>query len=224
MSDRFVFHGSKDEVEQVFGVSSKRNDYYEPNYNITPGLLIPVVFKEEGDRSIRNFQWGLIPEDAKAEEEGKQFYETRVESLQDSDWLKECIRHRRCIIPANGFYKWKFTEKKNTPFYIRMLSNDLMGIAGIYSVWEASSGREVYSVSMLTTKANALIQPVDERMPVILRPGNFDIWLQEDKADTSSLVGLLKPYLLTEMAVNRVSEEVNDISNNSPELIQPIPK
>lgn len=224
MSDRFVLHASKETIEENFNVSSKRDDYFEPNYNITPGTLLPVIYTEDGERQVNAFHWGMIPEGAESEKEGLEQINTPVEKLEEKPALKEAFQNRRCIIPANGFYKWKTSKKKSTPFYIRLLSNRVMGLAGIYSIWKSASGRDVYSFSILTTEANALVQPVDDRMPAILRAENFDIWLDEKKVDTETVMGLLKPLSLTEMAVNRVSEEVNNPDNNSAELIQPIPK
>lgn len=224
MSDRFVLKASKQQVEQVFEVSSERDDFFESDFNITPGSLIPVVYQEDNQRRIYNFIWGLIPEDAEEEKEGVENYEVKVEDLDEDEWLKECLDRRRCLIPANGFYKWKTTKKKSTPFYIRLLSNELMALGGIYSVWKSSSGRDVYSCAVLTTKANALVQPVDDRMPVILRPENCEKWLSDKPLENAELNRFLKAYSMTEMGVNRVSEEVNDPDNNSPELIQPIPK
>ncbi len=224
MSDRFVLKASKQEVEQVFEVSSERDDFFESDFNITPGSLIPVIYREDNQRRIYNFIWGLIPENADEEKAGVENYEVKVEDLDEDEWLKECLDRRRCLIPANGFYKWKTTKKKSTPFYIRLLSNDVMALAGLYSVWKSSSGRDVYSCSVLTTEANALVQPVDDRMPVILRPENYEKWLSDKPLESTELNKLLKAFSMTEMAVNRVSEDVNDTDNNSPELIQPIPK
>lgn len=224
MCDRFVLHSSKEEIENLFDVSTERDDYFEPDYNITPGNIIPVVYDGGDDREIRGFRWGLIPEDADKEASGDRYYEFPVEKIGEKDGrMEKLLLNRRCVIPANGFYKWKFSEKKSTPFYIRLLTEDLIGLAGLYSIWQSDSGRDVYSCTILTTESNALIQPIDDRMPVILRPNNIDVWLRE-KADREALTGLLKPFQLTEMVVNRVSEEVNDTDNNSPELIQPIPK
>ncbi|WP_372637568.1 SOS response-associated peptidase [Fodinibius sp.] len=224
MSDRFVFHASKEEVERQFNVHSDREDYFESHYNITPGSLISVVYRENSERLINNFKWGLIPPDAKDEREGTENYEATIENIQEEEWKKECLREQRCLIPAHGFYKWKTTKKKNTPFYIRLLSNELMAFAGIYSVWESASGRDVYSCSILTTKANALVQPVGDRMPVILEPEHYQAWLREEALGDQTLDRLLQSYPMSKMAVNRVSEEVNDTENNRPELIQPIPK
>lgn len=224
MSDRFVLQTSKEEVEQVFEVSTERTDFFKSDFNITPGSLIPVIYEEGEERRIYNFEWGLIPPDAEDEKEGLEHFETPIEDLKENEWLEECLDQRRCLLPANGFYKWKTTKKKSTPFYIRLLSNNLMAFAGVYSVWKSSTGRDVYSCSMLTTKSNALIQPVDERMPVILQPDDYGQWLSGKPADELDFEDLLNAYSMTEMAVNRVSDEVNNPENNSAELIQPIPK
>lgn len=224
MSDRFVLQASKKEVEDLFEVSTERDDFFESEYNITPGSLIPVVYQEDDERKIYNFRWGLIPPDADEEKEGNDNFEVSLNDVKEEEWLTKCLEKRRCLIPANGFYKWKFTEKKSTPFYIRLLSNELAAIAGIYSVWKSSSGRDVYSCTMLTTEANALVQPVDNRMPILLRPEHYKQWLSKESFSEANLEKLLNGYSMTEMAVNRVSEDVNNPKNNSAELIQPIPK
>ena len=224
MSDRFVLDSSKEEVEQVFGVTSQRDDFFDPKYNISPGGLVPVVFTESDERKILKFYWGLIPEDADSEQEGKPHFEYPMEELGEDEWVDACFEQRRCLIPASGFYKWKTSKKKNTPFYIRLLNNRVMAFAGVYSVWKADSGRELHSCTMLTTEANVLVQPVSDRMPVIIRRENYAEWLGEKSVDSSRINTMLKPYQLTEMAVNRVSEDVNDINASGPELIQPIPK
>lgn len=216
-----MLHAEKEEVEELLDASTARDDYFDPNFNISPGTLHPILLSDAGERRIKQGHWGLIPKDAEEETEGRDHYEIRadrMDEIMDSDkW--EGPGH--CVIPANGFYKWKSSEKNATPFYIRLLSNRVMGLAGLYSVWESPSGRDVYSFAMLQTEANALVQPVDDLMPVILRRESFSEWLNQ-KGDAAK--SLLKPFSLTEMAVNRVTEEVNDLSNNSPDLIQPIPK
>lgn len=224
MSDRFVFEASQEEVERKFEVSTKRDDFFESKFNISPGTRIPVVYQEEGSRKIYNFNWGLIPPDAETEIEGNENFEIALEEVEEKEWLSSCLEKRRCLIPANGFYKWKFTEKRSTPFYIRLLTNELTAFAGIYSIWKSSSGRDVYSCAMLTTEANALVQPVDDRMPVLVGPEHYERWLSKNPLDENDFEKIMNSYSLTELAVNRVSEDVNNPENNSPELIQPIPK
>lgn len=223
MSERLARHSDKEAIEEEFGVSTHRDEFFEPDYNISPGSLMPAVYVEDSERKIYNFQWGLIPEDADSEREGKEYFRVKSEEIEENGWIKECFEERRCIVPANGFYKWKTSEKQSTPFYIRLLSQEVAGFAGIYSVWQSESGRDVYSFSLLTTEANALIQPVDDRMPVILQAEDYDQWLSKE-TDISQLKSFLKPLGLTEMAVNRVSEKVADLNSQGPELIQPIPK
>ncbi|NGP87236.1 SOS response-associated peptidase [Fodinibius halophilus] len=224
MSDRFVFQASKEEVKQLFHVTSERDDFFNSDFNITPGSLIPAICKEDGERKLYKFVWGLIPENAEEEKEGRGNYEAAIENLEENKLLIECLAQRRCLIPAKGFYKWKTTEKKSTPFFIRLLSNELTAIAGIYSVWKSSSGRDVYSCAMLTTSANALVQPVDDRMPVLLHPDDHKRWLADNEIKPGDLKQFLNSYLITDLAVNRVSEKVNDLDNNNADLIQPIPK
>lgn len=223
MSDRFVLDTTKKNVEQLFNVSTERDDFFTPEFNISPGSLIPVVYKNEGERKIYNFVWGLIPEDAKAETDGRENFEVVLEEIGGDSWYGKCLAQRRCLIPANGFYKWKTSEKQNTPFYIRLLSNELTAFAGIFSVWKSDSGRDVYSCAILTTEANALVQPVGDRMPLLLHPDDYEKWLSDENFSKEKISDL-KGYGLTDLAVNRVSEDVNDPTNNSAELIQPIPK
>lgn len=223
MSERLARHSEKSAIEEEFQVSTHREEFFEPDYNISPGSLMPVVYEEQGERKIYNFQWGLIPDDADAESEGKNHYEANSEEIEEDEWLSDSFEKRRCIVPANGFYKWKTSEKKSTPFYIRLLVREIAGFAGVYSVWQSKSGRDVYSFTLLTTEANALVQPVDDRMPVILQPDDYERWLSND-TDAEELKNLLQPLEMTEMAVTRVSEKVADLNSQGPELIQPIPK
>ncbi len=225
MSERFVLHAPEPEIESYFGVKTESGHTINPNYNISPGTLHPLVIENENQREIKQAKWGLIPPDAKDERAGKDSYSAPLEELDDGEIFTECIEQRRALVPASGFYKWKSTENKTTPFYVRMLSDELTALAGIYSIWESTSGRKVYSFAILTTKSNALVEPIDERMPVIVRSEQFERWLNEKNKPSEILEEIAEgPTLLTEMIVNRVSEEVNDISNNSPQLIQPIPK
>lgn len=225
MSDRFVLHAGKKVIEELFNVSSQRDDYFEEDYNITPASLHPIIVKAGGKPQLQQAQWGLIPPDADEEREGKDTFAVPAEDVSDDGWFAECLAKRRCLVPANGFYKWKSSKKKTTPFYIRLLSNRLSAFAGLYSIWKSPTGRDVYSFTILTTKANTLVEPVDDRMPVMLGTGHFDEWLGDDELSKEAFKRLaLEPFDLTQLAVNRVSEKVNNINNNGPELIQPIPK
>src|SRR5699024_2146385 len=111
MSDRFVFDDSKQRVEKQFGVQSERKDYYESDFNITPGSLIPVILNaEEGAKGRRKALWGLLPAEAEDERSGAGHYEVSMEALSEEQCKMEALKTRRCLIPAQGFYKWNTTE------------------------------------------------------------------------------------------------------------------
>lgn len=225
MSERFVLHAPKSEIENFFAIKVEAGHNITANYNISPGSLHPLVINNGNKREIKQAKWGLIPPEAKDERAGKDEYSITAEKLDSEEWLKECVEQRRALVPASGFYKWKATENKTTPFYVRMLSDALTALAGIYSIWESSRGRKLYSFAILTTESNALIEPIDERMPVVVRSEKFEFWLDNEIQSSEILEEIAgSPAMLTEMIVNRVTEEVNDISNNRAEMIQPIPK
>ncbi len=225
MNKRFALAASKEDIENYFSVEAETKLNITPNYNISAGALQPIIIEDDGRKHIKQAKWGLIPPEAENERAGKENCIVPVEGLKDNEWLGECVEKRRALIPASGFYKWKSTENKSTPFYVRMLSGNIMALGGIYNRWESSAGRQLYSFAILGTEANALVEPIDDRMPVIVRTQNFEKWLDKN-ADAKKMLQQIEDYptMLTEMIVNRVSEEVNDISNNEPKLIQPIPK
>ncbi len=225
MSDRFVLYAPREEIENVFNVSMGRSIYFDADYNISPGSLQPMVMGGDEERICNKARWGLIHPDAEEERAGNKNNVIPTEDVKGNEWFSECVNRRRCLIPANGFYKWRSSEMKQMPFYIRLLSNQLTAFAGIYDMWTSASGREVYSFAILTTKANSLIEPVDKRMPVLLRREDFGKWLSSsDLTEELYEKLLLEPFELTKLAVNRVSKKVNDLENNGRELIQPVPK
>lgn len=224
MADRFALHSTKKEIEQQFEVQTNREDYFQPDYNISAGSLTPAILWDGQQRKVHHFQWGMIPENADEERAGREHTIYKSKEMLEDDDLKTYIRNRRCLVPAHGFYKWKSSEKQATPFYVRLLSDSVAALAGIYSVWQSESGRDVYSFALLTTDANVLVKPVDDRMPVIIEPEHYAEWLGEKEITESDIEKLIKPYPPTKMVVNRVSEAVNDINSTGPELIQPIPK
>lgn len=225
MSERFVLAVGQDEVEKYFFVETDAGFNIEADYNISVGAVHPLVFTEDGKRCIKRSKWGLIPADAEEEREGKEHSLVPIEDVDEDQWYAECVEKRRALIPASGFYKWKTTENTSTPFYVRMLSNDIMALGGIYSRWKSKRGLDIYSFAILTQQASALVEPVDSRMPLIVSRDSFEMWLDPQTEVNAALDKAQRsPAGLTEMIVNRVGEEVNDITNSGSALIQPIPK
>ncbi|MDZ7808654.1 MAG: SOS response-associated peptidase [Gracilimonas sp.] len=216
--ERYVLAAQKKEVEEAFDVGSSSEVMFKPNYNVIPGTVMPVVLMRDGERVIKSFEWGY--RDAVGEEAEAEF---KIEKVKESPDWDEKLKKEACIIPVSGFYKWKETVEDPLPFYLRVISDDVTGFAGVCSSFEDKNGRTINTFAILTMPANALVEPLDERMPVILKSKEYESWLD---GNARSLIdkGFNADDLLPHMTVFRVPELVNDPSNNSKELIQPIPK
>lgn len=216
--ERYVLDAQKEEIEEAFGVGSRSEVMFEPNYNVIPGTVMPVILIKDGQRYIDTLEWGYRE---KVTDEARE--ELTIEEIKESQEWAGKLKKQTCIIPASGFYKWKETVEDPLPFYLRVISEDVTGFAGLCSTFEDKNGRTVENFAILTMPANALVEPLDDRMPVILKRDQYEGWLG---GNAQSLVdrGLNADDLLPHMTVFRVPELVNDPSNNSKELIQPIPK
>lgn len=209
--ERYVLDTNQEEFEDVFGVVSSSESMLEPNFNAAPGHSIPVLISKAGVFSLETAFWGIG-------KDGDKVTSVTVEEALNPPY-KENLKTHACIIPISGFYKWKQSVEDPHPFFIRIHSQDILGIAGLLIEREDSRN----AVVPITTEANVLVKPLDDSMPCILNPMNFRPWLT-GKADTILEAGFVDTSLLPEMTVFRVPELVNDLSNDSRELIQPIPK
>lgn len=215
---RYVLEADKSVIEETFGVKSDSDSLYEPNYNVISGNTMPIVIPKGEGRQIVSSVWGLN-QDGKE----KKIVEADHEEVLKKKSLKELVQESPCIIPASGFYKWKETVDDPLPFYLRVLSQEVSGFAGIFSAFKNKDGHTLHSFAVLTMPANALVEPLDETMPVILNPKDYERWLHGGAAAMLEK-GFSGNHLLPDMSVFRVPELVNDPANNSKELIQPIPK
>ncbi|HKJ33794.1 MAG TPA: SOS response-associated peptidase [Balneolales bacterium] len=224
MCGRYTLYSEKGEIEEIFNVQSDEDDLFQSNYNVTPGTINPVILMPRPNvRDIAGFKWGLIPSWADDQRIGYKMINARSETLLEKSSFHKPFQRQRCIVPANGFYEWQTIYKQKTPFYVRTLDQNLLGFAGLYEIWESKDKKEViYSYTIITTEANALLQPLHDRMPVILEKKNYDHWLDPVNSNTDDLLSLLKPYPTERMAIYRVSQDVNEARNNGPELIQPV--
>ena len=167
-------------------------------------------------------KWGLTPSWSKDPSIGNHMINARSETVDQKPSFKNSLKHRRCIVPANGFYEWQDVDGKKHPLYIKLKDDRLMMFAGIWDHWKNPDGNVIESFSILTTSSNELIQPLHDRMPVILDPQYKDIWLDNQVTDPEQLKPLFKPYHSDLMEMYQVSDLVNSPRNDRPECIQPI--
>ncbi|MGC9521880.1 MAG: SOS response-associated peptidase [Anaerolineae bacterium] len=192
-----------------------------PRYNIAPTQQVAVV-PNDGDKAIRFFQWGLVPFWAKDPSIGSRMINARSETAAEKPAFRTAYRRRRCLILADGFYEWRKEPGRTgkTPMYVRMASGEPFAFAGLWELWNPDDA-PLYSCTILTTRPNALVAPIHNRMPVILPRSAYDRWLDPAEQRAGALDDLLGPYPAEEMTAYPVSRVVNNPSNDVPDCVQP---
>ena len=142
----------------------------------------------------------------------------RAETITEKPAFKRLIKGRRCLIFTEGFYEWKKLGKGKQPYFIRMKDQQAFAFAGLWDIWE-KEGDALVSGTIITTGANNLVAEIHDRMPVIISPDSYEIWLDHDGKD---IMNLLKPYPAEEMEAYPVSRLVSSPANNSPDNIYPV--
>jgi putative SOS response-associated peptidase YedK len=198
-------------------------DDLTPRYNIAPSQPVAVI-PNTGDLTVSMYKWGLIPSWSKDSAIGDRMINARAESLAEKPSFRNAYRRRRCLILADGFYEWKQNPgmKSKQPVYIRLINDRPFAFAGLWEIWKSPQESEVRSCTIITTQPNSLLEPIHNRMPVILQPNAYNIWLTTEDRHPAQLNDLLIPYPAAEMIAFPVSRLVNSPGTDSPELIQPI--
>lgn len=198
---------------------------YMPRFNIAPEQLsptIPAIVRYKGGNECKLMHWGLIPSWAKDPSIGNRMINARAETLTEQPSFKFLVDRRRCLIPADGFYEWRKEGKRKIPMWVHLKSKGPFGLAGLWDVWRKSDGKKVESFTIITTEPNALIQPIHNRMPVILRPEDEELWLDVSRTPFVKAKPLLRPYPEELMGAHDVSPIVNSAKYDGPECIRPV--
>ena len=196
----------------------------QPRYNIAPTQPVAAVRlpTADGDRELVMLHWGLIPFWAKDPGIGSRMINARAETVADKPAFRAAFRRRRCLVPADGFYEWQKQNGSKQPFYIRLQDGRPFAFAGLWERWQDKEGGVIESCTLLTTRPNELIRPLHNRMPVILHPHNYAVWLDPEVEDLDVLRRLLDPYPPGEMEAYAVSRYVNAPRNEGPDCIAPL--
>lgn len=220
MCGRFVLVADPEVIQQQFDLSAL--PVTGPRYNIAPTQPVGVITNEE-PRTLSVLQWGLIPSWAKDDSMGGKMINARSETVEEKPAFRSAFKRRRCIVPASGFYEWQQQTKANkTPFYIQPKDETLFGLAGLWELWYSPDGGELLTFTILTTEANTFMQQYHHRMPVILRPEDYDTWLTPGEVPADVLRPLLYQFDSDAMTAYEVSKLVNKPMNDMPECIAPL--
>ena len=222
MCGRYVLNAAVEELIKKYGAVPDGMFRAEPNYNVAPSSMMPIVRDGDGQRSLSQSRWGLIPPWAKGSgTSGYSMINARSETLHEKRSFSGAFASRRCIVPANGFYEWKRSSSGKIPHYITTSDGSLLHFAGLYELWKESDGSLVDSFTIITTPANTTIRELHDRMPAMLLPEEFDFWLDPGNSDPDALGDLLRPWPDDGISFYRVGTEVNNARNSGAHLTEP---
>ncbi|HEY9851452.1 MAG TPA: SOS response-associated peptidase [Leptolyngbyaceae cyanobacterium] len=220
MCGRFTLIQIEKLLTDIFQVSSVPS--LSPRYNIAPTQSIATILQnsETEERECKMMKWGLIPSWSKDTKIGAKMINARAETLAEKPAFRSAFKRRRCLIVADGFYEWKTQDGKKQPFYFRLADGKPFGFAGLWERWEKEDSEAIESCTIITISANELMQPIHDRMPVILDERDYDRWLDPKVQKPESLQSLLQPYRSQEMTCYPVSTKVNNARTDSPECLK----
>lgn len=196
---------------------------HTPRYNVAPTQTVPVIrATEEGRRACVLQRWGLVPFWADDPAIGNRLINARAETAAGKPAFRAAFRHRRCLVPADGFFEWHKEGGGKQPYLVRFSDGRPFAFAGLWERWSSSGETPLETFTILTTSPNQLVQPLHDRMPVILPPNHYDRWLGLAEPTSGDLQDLLGPYPHGEMEARRVSRRVSSPTNDDPAVLDPV--
>lgn len=224
MCGRFTLRTPAAQVASYFNTSAPQEWQLAMRFNIAPTQQIAAVrLTEEKSRALVPLRWGLVPSWAKDLKIGNSLINARAETVAEKPAFRAAFKRRRCLVAADGYYEWKKLDSKTKqPYYIRRYDEQPFAFAGLWERWERGD-EPIESCTIITTDANVLTREIHDRMPVILPPDKYDIWLDPEFQAYDFLQSLLVPFDGKELTMYPVSRIVNSPKNDSPDCIAPLP-
>jgi putative SOS response-associated peptidase YedK len=218
MCGRYRLSRRKQIIEEYFDAADWQDDW-SPRYNIAPTQPVPVIRQhpKEPVRQISTMRWGLIPHWAKDASGAAGTINARSETAATKPAFRDPLKFRRCLIPADAFYEWKRTATSKQPFCFEVIDGELFAFAGLWDGWKNPEGQWIKTCTILTTTPNAVTSAIHDRMPVILDPDSYDLWLDPGMQDVRAISELLKPYDAHSMRCYPVSTRINNVANDDEE-------
>lgn len=221
------------DFDAVLNIEQVPPDY--PDYNVAPTKPVPAVLVRGEQRVLSTLRWGLIPFWAKDPSIGAKMINARIESAAEKSAFKQSFARRRCLLPADGYYEWLALspaegtdagggkgkpKPRKQPYFIRPVEGGPLAFAGLYERWRDAEGRELWSTSILTAAAAGSMTWLHDRMPLTVPSAGWDAWLDPALDDPQRARALLD--FAPRWIAAAVSDQVNSVRNNGPELIEPV--
>jgi putative SOS response-associated peptidase YedK len=196
-------------------------DFVLPRYNVAPTQDVVIVrTSAAGERVGVWARWGLVPASAKDLSGGARMINARAETLFSKPVFKINAQLRRCLVPADGFFEWTGVGKRKQPYRLCMKDERIFAMAGIWSRWRGADGSVVDTCSVVTCAANDLVSPFHDRMPVIVKDEDWELWLDAGVKEKEPLEKLFLPFAPEQMKAVSVSRSVNSVKNDDPSCIE----
>lgn len=237
MCGRYVSASSPQQIVDYFGVESLAEAVSgdaaptEPNYNVAPSVQVPTVSLHDNKRHLDRFRWGLIPSWAKSKTIGYKMINARSETVKTKNAFRAAAKRRRCIIPADAFYEWTAVEHPTAkkpvkqPWCIQRNDGEPFAFAGLYEFWTDPEldaddpAARVVSCTVLTREANDAMSAIHDRMPVMLAPHRWDMWLDPSAEDIDTLLDNVEVFPSELIEIYPVSRAVNNSRSRGVELL-----
>jgi putative SOS response-associated peptidase YedK len=218
MCGRYTITSAPEALRALFRYDERPD--FPPRFNVAPTQPIPIVRLADGRREFALVRWGFVPSWVKDPNAFALIVNARGESVCDKPAFRAAMKRRRCLIPADGFYEWQATAGRKQPFYIHARSGEPLAFAGLWETWTGPNGEEVETAAIVTTRANRLLAPLHDRMPVIVPPAAFDLWLDCGAVDARTAESLIAPAPDDLLEAHPVSTAVNRTANDNAALIE----
>ncbi len=220
MCGRYLITSAPEAMRRLFRYLEQPN--FPPRFNIAPTQPVPIVRLYEGQRQFALVRWGLIPAWVKDPRAFALLINARGESVNDKPAFRNAMKRRRCLVPADGFYEWRYEGGRKQPFLVRPRDGGTVAFAGLWETWMGPNGEETETAAIVTTQASQDIAHIHGRMPVIVPPDAFDFWLDCANVDATTAAAVIAPATAGLLEAYEISNAVNRVANDSPVLIEPL--
>jgi putative SOS response-associated peptidase YedK len=222
MCGRFTQQRPTSELAEIFDAEDRVGSP-GGRFNIAPTTEAAVVVQKDRVRAVTAYRWGLIPHWAADLRAGSRMFNARAETLVTSPAFRDALRRHRCIVPVDSFYEWRREDRRRQPYRIVAADGRPLALAGLWSGWKhPETGEIVRSFTIVTGHPDAVVQPIHDRMPVILGGAEWRAWLDPELSDRGELAAILQPGSETRLEAYPVSALVNNVRFDGPELIEPL--
>lgn len=221
MCGRYALKTPVPEIARIINAENRTD--FRPSYNVAPTRVAPVCrLSSDSARELVPMRWGLVPHWAKSVDDRYRMINARAETIAGKPAFRTPFRHRRCLVPVDGYYEWKALGNRKQPYFIHMRDESPFFLAGLWDRWEMGDDGPLESFTIVTTEAGEVSAEVHDRMPVILDPEHHGQWLDTEMTSVAELEPLLGPYGSQGLALRPVSTYVNGPENNGPRCIEPV--